>query len=165
MVKYSAKFFKAHPDAVVPEMKSAEAAGYDLCCVDDFSLYPGEMRVVDTGLVIQPPPGYHFEVLVRSGLAYKHNIMLANNVGLIDRDYAGATDTVKLMLYRAPQYCLRDDIDGNPFLGLESTGPIEFKKGDRVAQLVFRETHRFSFEELPTAPADAKRGGLGSTGV
>lgn len=153
------KIFKAHPDAIIPEMHSTEAAGYDLHTINDFSLYPGERFVADTGLVVQPPEGYHTEILLRSGLAYKNNIVLINGVGLIDRDYSGFSDTLKVMLYRLPL----SQCSGIPGL-VDPHGIVSFKKGERIAQMVFRKTERFQLEEIFEAPKGMARGGLGSTG-
>ena len=150
-----ALIYKAHPDAIIPEQKSVEAAGLDLCCIADFGIRPGERTVVSTGLVVQPPPGYHIEILARSGLAYKHGITVTNAVGLIDRDYAGSKDIINVMLYRVPT----DPLVYNP------EEPVVFKKGDRIAQLVFRKTEMFQFEVVEQAPSTIDRGGLGSTGV
>lgn len=152
------KIYKCHPDAVVPQIQEPDAAGFDLHAIEGFSLYPWQRIVVGTGLVVQPPDGYHTEVLLRSGMAYKHNIMLINGVGLIDRSYAGANDELKVMLYRAPLANV-----GPELLDIRSGEPVQFKKGDRIAQLVFRKTERFELVEVDTAPGD-NRGGFGSTG-
>lgn len=159
------KVFKVHPKAKIPEIKSVEAAGFDLCCVEDFSMSPGQQIVVGTGLVMQPPEGYHMEILVRSSMAYKYGIMLTNNVGLIDRDYAGTKDELKVMLFMCPEQPMvigkrRTSVTTS----LANRGDIEFKSGDRIAQVVFRKTESFEFEEVDTAPNDEARGGLGSTG-
>lgn len=147
------KVFKVHPDAIVPSRKGTDNAGYDLHTIEDFSLHQGERAVVRTGLVIQPPPGYHTEILLRSSLAYKHNIILINSVGLVDRSYAGPTDELRVMLYKLP------------WLGLsrELSEPVAFEAGDRVAQLVFRKSELLEIEEVAEAPG-TDRGGFGSTG-
>ena len=152
-VMHTVKVYKCHPDAVIPTIKEQESAGYDLACVEPFELLPGDRAVVRTGLVIQPPPGYHTEILLRSSLAYKYNIMLINSVGLIDRSYAGEGDELKVMLYRAPTTSL--DVDPQAAV---------FKPGDRIAQLVFTTTNLLNIEEVGQPPATEDRGGLGSTG-
>jgi len=143
----AAKIYKCHPDAIIPEVKSRGAAGYDLHAIEDFTIEPGDRAIVGTGLVVQPPRGYHTEIILRSGLAYKHNIMLVNGIGLIDRDYSGETDELKVMLY----------------LPLGEEKEVSFEKGDRVAQLVFRMTYLPSLVEVDEAPGET-RGGFGSTG-
>ncbi len=163
-----ARVFRTHPDAILPSTKSAEAAGYDIHCLEDFTIAPGQRVVVKTGLVIQPPPGFHIELLARSGLAYKHGIMLTNNVGLVDRDYAGPKDEIAVMLYMVPQIHVFQDMGGgftSTFTHHPQPTPVPFKKGDRIAQLVFRETVFMEMEEVDAAPSELDRGGLGSTGV
>lgn len=166
------KVFKVHPKAVIPEVKSKEAAGFDLCCVEDFSISPNQRVVVRTGLVIQPPEGYHTEIVVRSSMAFKHGIMLTNNVGVIDRDYSGAEDEVKILLFMCPEQpvtlgrrrtSVTTQVGGTSDDNVNKE--INFKAGDRIAQVLFRKTETFTFEELDHAPKDTDRGGLGSTGV
>lgn len=149
-----ALIYKADPRAVVPVRKSDEAAGYDLSCIEDFTIAFGERKIISTGLVIQPPPGFHFEVFPRSGLGAKWGITITNAIGLIDRDYAGQKDIVHVMLTRPPCRQRPDEPE-----------VVEFKAGERIAQLVFRQTFLFDFEEVDTAPATVDRGGLGSTGT
>jgi len=141
--------YKCHPDASLPRRAENEAAGYDVCALEDFWIRPGERVVIRTGLVIMPPAGYHTEVLVRSSMAYKHGIMLTNSVGLIDRSFASKEDELKIMLYRVPN---------------STSDSLHIAKGDRVAQLVFRKTEVFEIQEVDQAPKDITRGGLGSTG-
>jgi len=154
-----AKFYKCHPDAIIPTSVTNDNAGTDLHAIEDFTLHPGDRRVVGTGLVVQPPEGYHTEIMLRSSMAYKYNIMLINGVGLIDRSYSGPTDELKIMLYAAPM--LVNDFRHARFM--HST-PIEFKKGDRIAQLVFRKTQVFDVVEVHEAPTNSSRDGFGSTG-
>jgi dUTP pyrophosphatase len=150
MDSFEVKVYKCHPDAIIPERKSSEAAGYDLCAIEDFTLYPGDRVVVGTGLVIQPPPGVHTYIHVRSGMSFKHSLILINGVGVVDRDYGGPHDEFKVMLYRLP-------VNGED-------GPLAFKKGDRIAQIVFAPTMYGKLVEVSEAPT-SDRGGFGSTGV
>ena len=41
----------------------------------------------------------------------------------------------------------------------------KFEQGDRVAQLIFRQTILMNFTEVDHAPKDISRGGFGSTGT
>jgi dUTP pyrophosphatase len=166
------KIFKCNKKAVIPEIKESGSAGYDLCCIEDFSISPGQRVVVGTGLVIQPPEGYHTEIVVRSSMAFKHGIMLTNNVGVIDRSYSGPEDEVKIMLFMCPEQpvtlgrrrtSVTTQVGGTSDDNVNKE--INFKAGDRIAQVLFRKTESFSFEEIEHAPKDTDRGGLGSTGV
>lgn len=150
------KVFRCHPDAQIPMRAEDGAAGYDLRALEGFSIAPGEKVVVRTGLVIQPPKGYHTEILARSGSAYKHNVTLMNSVGLIDYSYSGPSDEIKVMLYRAP-------LSNGRVPTAEDS--IVFEKYDRIAQIVFRKTELFDLVEVPEAPASCSRDGLGHTGT
>jgi dUTP pyrophosphatase len=104
-----------HP-AARPPMRTREGdAGYDLCCVEPFTLAPGERAVVGTGVAIAVPAGAAGLVVPRSGLAARHGLSVVNGPGLIDPNYRGE---VKVVLVN---------------LGSE---PYEGEAGDRIAQLL-----------------------------
>jgi dUTP pyrophosphatase len=163
IIKPKALVYKAHPDAILPVRKSSKAAAYDLCTIEDFTLEPGERIIVSTGLIIQPPAGHHIEIAIRSGLAAKYGLYLTNGLAIIDEDYCGPEDIFKLMISRPILANMTKDQYGEtPF---ELSWPLEIKKGDRVAQMVFRETVSCDFEEISKPPTEHDRGGLGSTGM
>ncbi len=150
--------YKVHPDAIIPRRQTEGAAGYDLHALEEFEIAPGQRVHVRTGLVIRPPEGYHTEILPRSGNAFKYGVMLTNNVGLIDRDFAGQTDEIMVMLYRVPGMYR---VPGRP----PDVAPTHFNKGDRIAQLVIRKTEVMELVEVSRPPLEIARGGLGSTGL
>jgi dUTPase len=49
----------------------------------------GERREVGTGIALAIPDGYAGFVQLRSGLVFKHGIMVVNSPGLIDAGYRG----------------------------------------------------------------------------
>ena len=53
-----------HPDAQPPARTRPGDAGFDLRCVDPFTLAPGERQVVPTGVAIALPEGV-------AGLGYR----------------------------------------------------------------------------------------------
>ena len=61
-----------HPDARPPARTRAGDAGFDLRCVEGFSLAPGERAVVPTGVAVALPEGVAGLVVPRSGLAARH---------------------------------------------------------------------------------------------
>ena len=114
-------------------------------CEAEVTLAPGEIRLVDTGLVMELPEGIECQVRPRSGLALKHGLTLPNSPGTIDPDYRGELRII-----------------------MQNTGaaPVTLSRGERVAQLVFA---RFAAPEVVEAAelSDTERGagGFGSTGV
>lgn len=160
----SVRIFKIHPDAVIPKTHTGESVGFDLCCVEGFTISPNQRVVVSTGLVVKPPKGYHTEILVRSSMAFKHGIMLTNNVGLIDRDYSGAEDEIKVMLFMVEPNKVTTNKNIVISSSLQVASDVTFNKGDRIAQMVFRKSHILPILEVDAPPSDNDRGGFGSTG-
>lgn len=133
-----------HPQARLPERAHPGDAGADLRSVEAVTIPAGERRDVGTGLALAIPAGYAGFVQPRSGLAFKHGIMVVNSPGLIDAGYRGE---VRVSLYNS---------------GRE---PFAVGVGERIAQLVIQRVEEPAFvaaEELP----ETKRGdgGFGSSG-
>lgn len=151
------RIYRKHKDLPLPEQKTPGSAGLDVYAAEDIALWPGEVSVVSTGLIIESPAGYFFKIHIRSGLAIKNGICLANDVGIIDEDYCGPRDELKIALVR--QYNPRDPLKDQPF-------PIA--RGTRIAQLIFekRSIPQVEWEEMdkPDFAGDS-RGGFGSTGL
>lgn len=134
-----------NPDLPLPARQTEGAAGYDVCSAEpDFTLDAGERRAVATGLVFEIPPGIEMQVRARSGLALRHGLLLPNAPGTVDSDYRGE---LKVILLNA------------------GTEPVQIRRGDRIAQLVFAryETPRVVLAESLGGTARGA-GGFGSTG-
>jgi dUTP pyrophosphatase len=135
-----------HPAATAPRRAHEHDAGYDLACVEGFTLWPARRRTVGTGVAIALPPGVAGLVTPRSGLASRHGVTIVNAPGLVDPGYRGelrvtllntgeapyaarAGDRIaQLMLipFVAPDVQVVTDLDGSPDargeLGFGSTG-------------------------------------------
>lgn len=129
----------------LPARATPHAAGYDVRSADgDFTLRPGEIRLVGTGLAMELPPGIECQVRPRSGLAVRHGVTLPNSPGTVDPDYRGEL--------KVP---------------LQNTGPdpVPVCRGDRIAQLVFARFETPAVEEVDElGSTDRGEGGFGSTG-
>lgn len=76
-----------HEGAVTPRKERVSDSGYDLTLVYEKSR-TGNVVLYGTGVIIEPPQGWYFDVVARSSIV-KRGYMLANNVGIIDRAYRG----------------------------------------------------------------------------
>jgi dUTP pyrophosphatase len=133
-----------HPAARLPVRAHAGDAGADLCSVEEITIPPGERRDVGTGLALAIPGGYAGFVQPRSGLAFKHGIMVVNSPGLIDAGYRGE---VRVSLYNS---------GSDSFL---------VKVGERIAQLVVQRVEEPAFVETIALPDTVRgQGGFGSSG-
>lgn len=129
------------PGAIMPTRGSDGAAGYDLYALEDTTINCFQFIPVSTGVAIEIPAGNYGRVAPRSGLAVKHGAVVG--AGVIDSDYRGEIKVALATL----------------------NGVYEFKKGDRIAQLIIE---RISTPELVQVDSldDTDRGdsGFGSTG-
>ncbi len=133
------------PDLPMPSYAHPGDAGADLVAAEDVELVPGARAVVPTGLAIALPPGYAAFVHPRSGLAARHGVTLVNAPGTVDAGYRGE---IKVTL-----------------LNTDTTQPVRFQRGDRIAQLVIQRVERALFHEVAKLPGSARGdGGFGSTG-
>ena len=153
------RFYRKHPEAILPTRAYDDAAGYDLhSCLKTESgrdsnvyLLPHMTKAIPTGLVLQAPAGHYLAICSRSGLAlHDPAIFVANAPGIIDPDYTGE---IKVILYNA----------GNDIYTI--------RHGERIAQVLIRPLVVLDLEELNHPPeADDpinQRGdrGMGSTGL
>lgn len=146
------KIKRLHPDAIIPTLGSAAAAGYDLYALYPCDLEPGDTWFIHTGLAIEIPAGFWGGIYARSGLATKKGLRPANGVGVIDSDYRG-----EIMV------ALHND----------SSSLQHIDAGDRIAQLVFHQQCTILPDEggniwqvvEDLSDTDRGEGGFGSTGT
>ena len=137
----------ANPGAVVPEYKTAGAAGADICALVEspLTIPAGKYAMIPTGLFFEIPEGYEVQVRPRSGLAAKNGVTVLNTPGTIDSDYRGEIKVILINL-----------------------GEKDFviNSGDRIAQMVIAPVTQASFE-ITDKLSDTERGagGFGSTGT
>jgi dUTP pyrophosphatase len=84
-------FSRVHPDVILPTRANPSDAGLDLyyCPVDNdgVMLKPGQTALFGTGIRIEIPHGYYFEIKNRSGNAYKRQLLVGACV--VDSGYSG----------------------------------------------------------------------------
>jgi dUTP pyrophosphatase len=133
------------PDLPLPQRAHAGDAGSDLFAAADVDLGPGQRTIVGTGLCIALPDGYAAFVHPRSGLAARYGVTIVNAPGTVDAGYRGE---IKVIL-----------------LNTDAEHPVQFRRGDRIAQLVIQKVERPVFREVTTLPGSQRgEGGYGSTG-
>src|SRR5215470_2310837 len=82
----------------LPTYATEQAAGFDLAASQDVRLAPGQIALVPTGLIIAVPSGYFLAIFARSSTPLKRGLMVANGVGVLDPDYCGPHDEVKIQV-------------------------------------------------------------------
>jgi dUTP pyrophosphatase len=133
------------PDVPLPRYQTAGAAGFDLASSADMVVQPGEVTLVPTGLIIEVPAGHFLGIFARSSTPLKRGLMVANGVGIVDSDYCGPTDEIRIEVLNITER------------------PVTIARGDRLAQGVLLPFERAVWREATIARGD--RGGFGGTGA
>ena len=137
---------RLHPHVALPAYQTRGSAAFDLAASEPTTVPPGEMFLIPTGLVIEVPPGMFLGVFARSSTPLKRGLIIANGVGIVDSDYCGPNDEVKVAVLNV------------------TSAPVSINRGDRVAQGVILPAPRVSWEEVGELKTSS-RGGFGATGV
>lgn len=133
-------------------IKTDGSGGFDLCVTEDIHLtHKMKYFMIDFGVILSPPRdlALQFLLIPRSSTFKNYNIIQANSVGLIDRDYCGKDDYIKMAAFFLPSR------------NAPQTGYI-IPKGTRVAQILLIPQYKPVFQEF--TPSDKSRDGFGSTG-
>lgn len=132
-------------DLPLPVYQTSGSVAFDLYPREDAVIQPHQIKLVPANFIVKTPPGYFLLVAGRSSLPMKKGLMLANGIGVVDQDYCGEKDELKLQL-------------------INFTGkPIEVKRGERLAQAIFVKIAKADLKEVE-AVSEQSRGGFGSTG-
>ena len=147
--------------AQLPADNDPDDSGADLRAAAETTIAPGAWAMVPTGIAVELPRPRLVRVIVegeertirqvpevqvrpRSGLAFKHGIMVLNSPGTIDCNY---TDEWRILLFNA---------------GREE---FHIAVGDRIAQAVFSWSEQLEFVAAGEIDETRSRGGgFGSSG-
>ena len=144
MVKILIK--KLNKNTNIPEYKTDGSSGMDLMANIEkpIILYPGEKKLISTGITIAIPNEYEIQIRPRSGLAAKNGITVLNTPGTIDADYRGEIKVILINL---------------------SKQSFKINNNDRIAQMVLCPIVKAELEEVQELPKTIRgTGGFGSTG-
>lgn len=149
--KYSAGYdIEAAEDVVIPSIFSHKNTCDKICTIDEIKKIAknDNLRVlVPTGLKVQMENDMYLELHIRSSFGCCL-LQLANQIGIIDSDY-----------YNNP------DNEGHIFIALINLSPydIHIKKGEKIAQGIFKKYITVSEDSLGLETQSIRVGGFGST--
>ncbi|MBP5568939.1 MAG: dUTP diphosphatase [Treponema sp.] len=140
--------YTASNGAVIPEYKTAGAAGADVYAYlpqGSVTIKSGKFAMIPTGVFYEIPMGYEIQVRPRSGLAFKNGITVLNSPGTIDSDYRGE---LKILLINFGEQ------------------DFTINNGDRIAQIIISSVVQAEFSAAESlSKTERGEGGFGSTGV
>lgn len=159
------------PDAKIPQYAHIDDSGLDIYALDDYTIAPGETKLIPTGIKVALPPGYELQVRPKSGRALKTKLRIANTPGTID---AGYRDEIGVIVENVDPPIRKIDItpwdieDKDPvihFSDIEFGQSYTIGKGEKFAQLVLSEVPKVAFYRVDTVNeiGENRNGGFGST--
>ena len=136
---------KLYEEYSLPKRGTKNAAGYDFYALYDYTLRPGDIMKIPTGVKVQMEDDDVLFLIDRSSMGFKWNVRMCNQVGVIDADYYNNNSN-----------------EGHMWIRLQNEGDKDYivKKGDAMIQGVFLKYLRVDNEEEINKD---RIGGLGST--
>ena len=158
-----------HPDAKIPQYANTSDSGMDVYALDDYTINPGETKLIPTGIKLALPPGYEIQVRPKSGRALKTKLRIANTPGTVD---AGYRDEIKVIVenIESPIKDIEYDFDdnGTPIIKSILHGAAHtIGKGEKFCQLVLMEVPKAALYRVEQVNeiGENRGGGFGSTGL
>ena len=128
----------------LPKYETEGSVGFDLLCRESAEIAPHEIALIPANVIVETPPGYMLMLCMRSSTPRKIGLMMAQSVGIIDNDYCGEEDEIKIQVYNFT----------------DETVTIE--RGSRIAQAIFVRVATLEWNEVEEM-TESSRGGFGST--
>lgn len=158
-----------HPDAKIPQYANTSDSGMDVYALDDYTIAPGETKLIPTGIKLALPPGYEIQVRPKSGRALKTKLRIANTPGTVD---AGYRDEIKVIVenIEPPIKDIEYDFDDNGTPIIKSIlhgAAYTIGKGEKFCQLVLMEVPKAALYRVEQVGeiGENRGGGFGSTGL
>jgi dUTP pyrophosphatase len=139
------KIVRIDKNLPLPEYQTEGAVAFDMYSREDAVVAPGELALLPSNFIIQVPSGYALVVAARSSTAKKKGLVLGNGIGIIDEDYHGPEDEIKILVRNFTDH------------------PVKIERGERLAQGLIVPIEKAIWQEVP-AIKDESRGGFGTTG-
>lgn len=155
--------------AQLPQRAHEQDTGYDLTFI-------GVHKIVDdviffkTGLSLQPPAGYYFEVVPRSSISGLP-LAMANSIGVIDENYRGEVLVPVRVLHKNENYDSPSDHYANGLVKMFDTRPqsmtvianLVLTKKPKLFQAILRKRMNCDFVLDEVSQTERGDGGFGST--
>ncbi|MFH1284134.1 MAG: dUTP diphosphatase [Candidatus Peregrinibacteria bacterium] len=129
----------------LPIYETGGAVGFDISARESFEIPPKEISMIPSNLIVEVPEKYMLVVASRSSTPSKKGLTPPHGFGIIDHDYCGSEDEIKVLVYNF------------------TDKPVSIQKGEKIAQGVFVRVDKFEWEEVDEMQ-NRTRGGFGSTG-
>ena len=128
----------------LPKYETEGSVGFDLICRESAEIPPHSIVLIPANVIVETPRGYMLMVCLRSSTPRKLGLMMPQGVGIVDNDYCGEEDELKIQVYN-----FTDTV-------------VNVERGSRIAQAIFVRVDTAAWSEVEQMHS-LSRGGFGST--
>lgn len=128
----------------LPKYETSGSVGFDILAREHTTIESKAIKLIPGNIVVEVPEGYMLIVASRSSTPRKKGLTPPHGLGIIDHDYCGEDDEVKIQVYNF------------------SDETVSVEKGEKIAQGVFIKIDKVGWTEVDEMKAES-RGGFGST--
>ena len=132
-------------DLPLPTYATVGSVGFDLLCREETEIAPRTVELIPSNVIVRIPAGYMLLLTLRSSTPIRKGLLIPNGVGIIDQDYCGEGDELKVQVFNFREMS------------------VTVKRGERIAQGIFIPVMQVSWDEVDDMGQG--RGGFGSTGT
>lgn len=138
------KIQRIDADLPLPCYETEGSVGFDILAREATVVEPRGLALVPGNIIVEVPEGYMLTIAARSSTPKKKGLLTPHGIGIIDHDYCGPEDEIKIQVYN-----FTDEA-------------VTVQRGDKLAQGVFVRVDKFAWKEVDKMER-ASRGGFGST--
>lgn len=138
------KIKRIDKDLALPCYETGGSVGFDILAREGVTIPAKSLGLIPGNVIVEVPAGYMLLLASRSSTPKKKGLMVPHGIGIIDQDYCGPEDELKVQVYNF----------------LDQAARVE--RGEKIAQGVFVRVDQFAWEEVEEMQK-ASRGGFGST--
>ncbi len=128
----------------LPVYETAGSVGFDILARVKVTVEAEKIELIPSNIIVEVPKGYMLVVASRSSTPRKKGLTQPHGFGIIDHDYCGPQDEVKIQVYNFSGHA------------------VTIERGEKIAQGVFVRVDKFDWQEVDSIREDS-RGGFGST--
>lgn len=128
----------------LPVYETSGSVGFDIISREKTEIPPKEIILVPGNIIVEVPKGYMLMIASRSSTPRKKGLTQPHGLGIIDHDYCGNEDEIKIQVYNFTDKSVIVD------------------RGEKIAQGVFIRIDKLEWEETDEMEKNS-RGGFGST--
>lgn len=129
----------------LPKYETDGSVGFDFLAREDVIIATKSVSLIPGNVIVEVPKNFVLFVTLRSSTPRKKGLLMPHGVGVIDHDYCGPHDEIKIQVYNFTDQ------------------PVTVTRGEKIAQGIFVHIDKPDWQEVEKIREES-RGGFGSTG-